>query len=214
MKKNVLKIMLVLAVVFYSTLQLKAQEIEVTNSEIFMRSENNYGTLKFYNHGELLLNKNASTSNKAFTINVGSSNDVAFRVIQNWGPNIFEVLGTGVVKVNNVAITSDSIAKEDIQILDSQLENLKKLKSVSYKWKNKKEKGEKKSYGLLAQDIAKVYPDMVYTGEEGEMAIYYIELIPILLQVTQEQQTIIEEQAKQLLDIEKRLAKLEKKSLK
>jgi hypothetical protein len=55
--------MFVFAVVICSTVQLKAQEIEVTNSEIFVRSENNYGVLKFYNHGELLLNKNASTSN-------------------------------------------------------------------------------------------------------------------------------------------------------
>jgi hypothetical protein len=114
MKKNVLKIMFVLAVVFCSTVQLKAQEIEVTNSEIFMRSENNYGVLKFYNHGELLLNKNASTSNKAFTINVASSSDVAFRVIQNWGSNIFEVNGNGTAKVNGVAVTSDSTAKEEI----------------------------------------------------------------------------------------------------
>lgn len=124
-KKSLLKFIVVIAIIFCSSVQLNAQEIEVTGSELYLRSENNYGVLHFYNHGELLLNKGLSSSTKAFTINVASSTNTAFRVIKNWGPNIFEVLGTGVVKVNGHAITSDSREKEDIQKLDSQIEKLK-----------------------------------------------------------------------------------------
>ncbi|MDA3927619.1 MAG: hypothetical protein PF541_01580 [Prolixibacteraceae bacterium] len=44
------------------------------------------------------------------------------------------------------------------------------------------------------------------------MGIYYIELIPVLLKVAQEQQAIIEAQEDQLTEIEKRLEQLEKKN--
>jgi hypothetical protein len=64
----------------------------------------------------------------------------------------------------------------------------------------------------LAQDLEKVYPDMVFRGDSGQLGIFYIELIPVLIEAMQEQQAVIEQQAKQLIDIEQRLAKLEKKS--
>lgn len=62
----------------------------------------------------------------------------------------------------------------------------------------------------MAQDLEKVYPDMVFHGDSGELAIFYTELIPVLLSAVQEQQELIEKQAERLLDIEKRLEKLEK----
>ena len=97
-KKSLLKFIVVIVIAFCSTSQIVAQEVEVTGSELYLRSANNYGVLKFYNTGELLLNKVTSSSNLAFTINVANSNNTAFRVIQNWGSNIFEVLGTGTLK--------------------------------------------------------------------------------------------------------------------
>lgn len=192
----------------YSISKSYAQEIEVTTDRVYLRSQNSYGSLFFYPSGNLCL---SSQSSDAFTINVNSASHRALVARTNWAtPAIFEVLGTGVIKANGVALTSDSTAKEEIEPLDSQIENLKKLKAVSYKWKNKEEKGSKKSLGLLAQDLEKIYPEMVFHGDSGELGIYYTELIPVLLQVTQEQQTLIEEQAQKLLNIEKRLAKLEK----
>lgn len=209
--KNLMILSLILFLVVFANWKVVAQEIETTSSELYLRSENNYGVLKFYNHGEMLLNKSSSTSSNAFTINVGNSSITPFLIRTNWGsPAKFQVTGTGIVYANGVALTSDSTAKVDIQTIDSQIENLKKLKAVSYKWKNKEEKGDKKSFGLLAQDLERVYPDMVFHGDSGEHGIYYTELIPVLLQVTQEQQSLIEEQAQSLLDVEKRLAKLEK----
>jgi len=202
-----------MAVIFTATLSVQAQEIEVTNSEVHLRSENNYGSLKFYNTGHLLLNLSSSSpQDYAFTINVPYTSSRALTVRRNWAsPAAFEVWGSGVVKANNVVLSSDSTLKDNIQPLDSQIENMKKIKSFTYKWKDIESKGDKKNYGLLAQDLEKVFPDMVFTDETGEKGIYYIELIPILLQVAQEQQYIIENQAKQLQDLEDRLAKLEKK---
>ncbi len=146
---------------------------------------------------------------------VNSSTKRGLVVSNNWSvPYAFEVYGNGTVKVNGVAVHSDSTLKEDITTLDSQIDNIKKLRSVSYKWKvDKDTKINKRTYGLLAQELEKVYPDMVSTDDStGLKSIFYTELIPVLLEVVQEQQEEIDAQAQQLLDIEKRLAQLENKS--
>lgn len=44
----------------------------------------------------------------------------------------------------------------------------------------------KRHFGLAAQEIQQIYPDLVYEGQDGYLAINYIELIPILIRSIQE----------------------------
>lgn len=85
---------------------------------------------------------------------------------------------------------------------------------IKYKWKDKENNGNKLTYGLSAQDLEQVYPEMVHTDEDGIKSIFYTELIPVLIQVTQEQQALIEAQGRELEAISKRLTLLEKKEIK
>jgi hypothetical protein len=64
---------------------------------------------------------------------------------------------------------------------------------------------EHKHFGFLAQDVQKVYPELVYEDNEGYLAVDYQGFIPILYETVKEQQTMIE-------DLQKRLDVLEKKS--
>lgn len=209
-----MKKLTILSLIFFfaliANLSVEAQEIEVTNDRVYMRSLNSIGTLFFYPEGNLCL---ATGNSDAFTINVNNANARGIIIRNNWAsPAAFEVYGSGLVKANNVVLTSDADEKEQIEALGSQIEKIKKLKAVTYQWKNKEANGYKTNYGLLAQDLEKVYPDMVFRSDTGGLGIYYIELIPVMLEAMQEQQAIIEKQEKQLLDIEQRLAQLEKKS--
>lgn len=43
-----------------------------------------------------------------------------------------------------------------------------------------------KHYGLSAQELQKIYPELVYEGQDGYLAINYVELVPILIQSIQE----------------------------
>lgn len=52
---------------------------------------------------------------------------------------------------------------------------------------------QKKHYGLVAQELQTVIPELVYKNEEGLLGINYIELIPLLIQAIKEQQLQIEE---------------------
>ena len=41
-------------------------------------------------------------------------------------------------------------------------------------------------YGLIAQELKEVYPNLVYENEQGGLSINYIEMIPLLVQSIQE----------------------------
>lgn len=47
-------------------------------------------------------------------------------------------------------------------------------------------------YGLIAQEVREVYPDMVYEGEDGYLSVNYTELIPVLIQSVKELRAEVE----------------------
>ena len=51
---------------------------------------------------------------------------------------------------------------------------------------------QRKRYGLVAQDVQKVYPELVHENGDGLLAIDYVGLVPLLLQAVQAQQQQIE----------------------
>ncbi|MBN2649226.1 MAG: tail fiber domain-containing protein [Prolixibacteraceae bacterium] len=188
----------------------RVQEIEVIDDYVRLASES--GSLKLFKDGDLVYNLyNTRNWRTGFVSNVNNDTQKGL-VVHNNGAVAFIVYGDGTVEANGVALHSDSTLKEGISDMDNQLEKLKKLKGVTYHLKRDKAKDGKKKkthYGLLSQDVEKIYPDMVFTNEEGIKSIFYTELIPVLLEAVKTQQAQIESQNKQLLDIEKRLAKLE-----
>jgi len=50
---------------------------------------------------------------------------------------------------------------------------------------------EKPHYGLVAQELKEIYPELVYENSEGELGINYIEMVPLLIQSIQELTTKI-----------------------
>jgi hypothetical protein len=51
---------------------------------------------------------------------------------------------------------------------------------------------QKKHYGLIAQDLQKLYPDLVYEEASGYLAVDYTGLIPLLIQSVKELNAKIE----------------------
>lgn len=50
----------------------------------------------------------------------------------------------------------------------------------------KSEMFRKKHFGLIAQDLREIYPDLVYEEDDGYLSVNYIELIPLLIQSVKE----------------------------
>jgi len=92
-----------------------------------------------------------------------------------------ETTGSGVTVTGTVTETSDIALKTDIKQISNSLANLKQLTGYSYKFK---ETGIA-SLGLTAQDVEKVYPELV-KGEEGSKSLTYSGLIAPLIEAIKE----------------------------
>ena len=90
---------------------------------------------------------------------------------------------------------SDIRYKTNIVPLTNSLSNLLALQGVFYNWNKEKfiNKGfnNKRQVGIIAQDLEKIYPELVHTDEDGYKTVDYTRLSPILLEAIKEQQGII-----------------------
>ena len=97
---------------------------------------------------------------------------------------------TGIVTAPSFNATSDKTKKEDIKTISDATEKLTSLRGVSFKLKDDEEK--KTHYGVVAQEIEKVFPDMVH-GEEGNKSVAYMEIIGVLIETVKDLKKRIEE---------------------
>ena len=108
----------------------------------------------------------------------------------------------------NAALTSvsDIRYKSNIKPLISPLENISKIRGVTYKWKRnefpERNFTDKKQIGVIAQEVEDVFPELVSTNAEGYKSVDYTKLTPILLEA-------VKELKNQNSKLEKRLSKIE-----
>jgi hypothetical protein len=90
---------------------------------------------------------------------------------------------------SNVYTLSDERLKDNIEMIDDS--ELFTLNPIIFTYKNNKNK--KKHFGLLAQDVEKVYPELVEINNTGYKSVNYQELIPIMLSKMKKMQKEIDE---------------------
>jgi hypothetical protein len=109
-------------------------------------------------------------------------------------------------------LESDVKSKKDIKPIESSLEKILGLNGVSYKWKEKSSGGSRSSgrlhYGVIAQQVEEVLPEIVKEGKNDRKKVAYMELIPVLIEAMKEQQR---EQQKVNLQQQKLIAELSDK---
>ena len=120
-------------------------------------------------------------------------------------------------RTEGCAIYSDETLKKNIEPLSSSLEKVMLLQGVSYDWKVDEypEKGftKNRQIGFIAQDVEKVFPELVQTDNNGYKAVYYTQMVPVLLEAMKEQQKEISELKKQqamMAELTDKIAQLEK----
>ena len=104
--------------------------------------------------------------------------------------NAFEVLFDGTTTIaGDLNVNSDARLKANIVSLGSTLSKLLQIDGKSYTMK--KDESEKQKIGLLAQDIEKVFPELV-SESNGIKSVNYQGLVPVLINALKEQQNEIE----------------------
>ncbi|MBU3964744.1 tail fiber domain-containing protein [Patescibacteria group bacterium] len=84
--------------------------------------------------------------------------------------------------------SSDVTLKDNIKPLENSLERILQLQGVSFNWKS----GREYSIGLIAQDVEKIFPELV-SEVDGLKSIEYGKLVAPLIESIKEQQKEIEE---------------------
>jgi hypothetical protein len=146
----------------------------------------------------------------------GYANNEAIRTrwFKSGEVEMFSDLGVaGIVFANDFMNNSDRRFKRDIKPLRNSLQKIQQLRGVSYYFKqkdfSKRNFDEKEKLGLIAQEVEKVFPQLVKTQKDGYKAVNYVALIPVLIEAMKEQNDLLEAKAQRIDELETRLAKVE-----
>tara|TARA_B110000037_G_scaffold77056_1_gene92160 strand:+ start:162 stop:1070 length:909 start_codon:yes stop_codon:yes gene_type:complete len=145
-----------------------------------------------------------STANTAFVIGNGtdsSNQSDAFSVLFSGET----VIGNDLEVKGSVLVSSDARLKANIVSLGSTLAKLLLIDGKRYTMK----KDGKQNIGVLAQDIQKVFPELVSTDNRDMLAVNYQGLVPVLINALKEQDAKMKEQEKRLERLEAIISKID-----
>jgi hypothetical protein len=108
-------------------------------------------------------------------------------------------------------VSSSVRFKEDIQDMGNASTDLMQLRPVTFRYKNPFADGSKAiQYGLIAEEVAEVYPDLVAHSADGQIeTVKYQVLDSMLLNELQKERLQVQQQAETIKGLEARLAVLE-----
>jgi hypothetical protein len=110
-------------------------------------------------------------------------------------------------------ISSSLRYKDDIHDMGPASSGLLRLRPVTFRYRQPYADGSKPmDYGLIAEEVAEVYPDLVVRDADGQVeTVQYYKLVPMLLNELKKQYGEVQSQGRRLRDLEARLAALEKR---
>jgi len=140
------------------------------------------GTSNFqlYSHG-------ASPSYFGGNIGIGSTSPA----------NALDVVGS-ICYTGAIGACSDARYKKNITPVTGALSNVLKLNGVHYNWKTTEFPDKKFTndlqLGFIAQDLEKIYPELVLTDDKGYKSVDYAKLTPVLVEAIKELSNEVQQQ--------------------
>lgn len=159
---------------------------------------------------------NIGNTDETGTIRIGSPSQVKTFVAGISGTN---VTGGTEVFVDSSGqlgtVLSSRRFKEDIRDMGAASDGLMRLRPVTFLYKTDydREPVRPVQFGLIAEEVAQVYPELVQHSADGRpLTVYYHLLTPMLLNEVQKQHRELEAQQLLIDQLTARLDRLEKQS--
>lgn len=130
--------------------------------------------------GKAVIGINETSPNTSFSLDVGGS-------VQSFG----------------FFTTSDERAKKNILPEMSDYLDIYKVKTYQYEYKE--DQMNRSHYGVLAQEMTEIYPDMVVGSEAEGYSVNYTEMIPLLIRAVQDQKQTIDALQEELSELRSKL---------
>lgn len=96
-----------------------------------------------------------------------------------------------------VSTCSDARYKKDVVDLSCALEDVLRLRGVTYRWRRdefpKKRFDDDIHHGFIAQEIQQILPDAVHEDADGYLSVDYSRVTPLLVEAIKDQQKQIDE---------------------
>ncbi len=105
-------------------------------------------------------------------------------------PGVFALYVNGAALSTGGWQNSDARFKKDVREIDSALDKVMDLHGVSFEWDASsnpdKQFPQGRHYGVIAQEVEQVVPEVVMEGPQGEKAVSYTDLVPILIEAVKQ----------------------------
>lgn len=155
-------------------------------------------------------NNNANNSLRAF-VGMRIDNEFGFYtpILNQWLMRFNVTTGT-ICAFSTITNCSDQRLKTDLTTLQNSLQRVSQLQGFNYHWIKHPTMGLQT--GLIAQEVQRIFPELVQTDNEGYLSVNYVGLIPHLVEAVKELQTqnkALEVQLTKLKQLEQRLLQLE-----
>ncbi len=130
---------------------------------------------------------------KTFTNESPSTSKTSGAVTVTGGVGIGGDLNVGGEVISSTS--SDRNLKDNIQNIESPIDKLKQLNGVTWDWNKLATPTQQTlpSVGVIAQDVEKVLPQLVTTGDSGFKSVDYPKLVALLIESIKDQQKQIDE---------------------
>ncbi|HCE30681.1 hypothetical protein A2778_03555 [Candidatus Daviesbacteria bacterium RIFCSPHIGHO2_01_FULL_40_24] len=100
---------------------------------------------------------------------------------------------------------SDSRFKKDIEKINNPLDKLKMLEGITFNWRKDEfpqmNFTNGRQYGLIAQEVEKIIPELVNTDNQGYKSVAYDKFTAVLLEAIKQQQKQIDQLKKEVEDL-------------
>jgi hypothetical protein len=144
-------------------------------------------------------------ANNLYIQNVNDGYLIALR--RSDGSNMFYCdAGGNVTAAGNITAYSDIRLKENVKTISNALSLVQRLRGVTFDWIETK----KHSYGVIAQEVEEVIPELVHESDDGAIegsdkkiikSVDYSKIVSVLIEAIKEQQQQIEKQQKQIEEL-------------
>ena len=162
--------------------------IKILDHNLTVTGNNNFTKLTTANNitvnGTTTLNNTANITKVAnFSDNINVDGLSLFKANTTFlTPMTANTVSATLVEAANFNSTSDNRLKENIETIEQPNDVVSNLRGVSFNWKS----DGTPAYGVIAQELQKIVPDLVSENENGDLTVQYMGLIAFLIESNKE----------------------------
>jgi hypothetical protein len=137
--------------------------------------------------GLVLQGNTGSVSEGAAHLFISAGGDISAGTLTGSSNRQLYVTSAGVLTTSS----SDARLKTNIEVIPNALQKVMGLRGVTYNWKDGRD--TTRVLGMIAQEMLKVAPELVFQNNNGYYGIHYAETTGLLVEAIKEQQKVIEQ---------------------